>query len=184
MPFNPPAGYTQTATLSACRTMRFTLSCTWAPGPRLCAIGHNPAYADEQKRDQTMMRWVHFAHAWGFGGLDAGNMYPVYAPDPADARAWYAAGGHSEVLATNIEAICRIAKPAGMILASWGAIATDPNYVESILQEIVMAKALDGWSETEIHCFGTTANGSPTHVMARGRNRVPDTAKPVLWRTL
>lgn len=180
MPFTPPAGYAQTAALSACRTMRFTLSCTWAPGPRLCAIGHNPAYADEQKRDQTMMRWVHFAHAWGFGGLDAGNMYPIYAVDPAAARDWYAAGGHSEALATNIEAICRIAKPAGMILAAWGAIATDPNYVESIIEEIGCARP----GPVEIHCVGKTANGSPTHVMARGRNRVPDTARPVLWRTV
>lgn len=47
---------------------------------------------------------------------------------------------------------------------------------EALLDEVCKAVGHD------LYCFGTTKDGKPKHVLARGPHRVPRDQKPVLWR--
>ena len=77
-------------------------------------------------------------------------------------------------LGKNIEVIRTEAERAQMIVPCWGAIAWDPVWVHVVLQGACTGR--------ELHCLGKTASGAPTHPMARGKHRVPDTAQPQIWR--
>ena len=74
--------------------------------------------------------------------------------------------------------LIREAKAAALVVACWGAIARDQDWVEHVLENI----ATDVAPYPAVHVFDLTKDGAPIHPMARGRMRVPDDAKPVLWR--
>lgn len=77
----------------------------------------------------------------------------------------------------NLPILVREAKAAALVVACWGAGAWDPESVDRMLGAIAAGEA--PWPD--VHCFGLTAGGAPIHPMARGRWRIPDHAKPMLW---
>jgi hypothetical protein len=166
------------------RTLRLTLTRRWADGTLCCFIGHNPSTADHEIDDPTVRRWMHFARAWGYGGFIAVNLYPIRATDPAQARRWadWENNGPDwcarDDIQHNMEIVATAAKEAALVVACWGAIATDENYIEALIEEIVCGN--EPWPD--VHVFGLTSGGAPIHPMARGKHRVPDDIKPALWR--
>ena len=54
----------------------------------------------------------------------------------------------------------------------------DPEWVDHVCEAIQSDEA--PWPD--LHCFARSKDGSPVHPVARGRNRIPDHAQPVLWR--
>ena len=161
--------------------LRFTLERIWDKDlPRLCYIGHNPAKADRFVDDPTVLRWGGFGAAWGFGGYVALNKYPFRAADPGECRRWLRSRSYNAdvdiALETNLTTIRDCAKDCQMVVACWGNIGDDGDWTAQIIDQI------DAFGRREIHCFGMNGNGTPRHPMSRGRNRVPDNQRPVVWR--
>lgn len=164
--------------------LRWTLSREWDERlPKVCFIGHNPSRASHLIEDPTTLRWNHFARAWGYGGYVAVNFYPYRAPHPEDARRWGDWEATSDwsvrdTLWENESIVVREAKGSGLVVACWGAIMWDDLYMEHVVEQIMDGE--EPWPA--IHAFGFTKNGYPIHPMARGKNRIPNDRKPVLWR--
>ena len=172
------------ATFSPERTLRFTLTREWDDRPMVCFIGHNPSTADHLVDDPTVRRWMHFARAWGRGGLVAVNLYPIRTSDPWQARMWadYERNGSDwwvrDMLTLNVEVIAKEAKACGLVVACWGAIARDGNWNDHVVEQIVSGD--EPWPS--VYVFRLTAAGAPVHPMARGKHRVPDDAQPIIWQ--
>ncbi|MER2267176.1 DUF1643 domain-containing protein [Methylobacterium oxalidis] len=173
------------ASLSRCGTYRLTLTRTWsAEVGHVCFIGLNPSTAGHRIDDPTVRRWIHFARAWGYGGFTAVNLYPFRSPSPAACRAWsrWQENGPDcyvrDVIQENLGIVVGEAKAAALVVPCWGAGAWDPEWVDHVLEEVQTGEA--PWPD--LHCFAVSQGGHPVHPMARGRNRIPDHAKPVLWR--
>jgi hypothetical protein len=174
---------TRGATFSRNGANRLVLKRGWAEGPHVCFIGLNPSTADHLVDDPTVLRWMHFARAWGFGGFAAVNLYP-FRTSSAECRQWadWQNDGPNwytrDDLNHNLTVIAETTKIAHLTVACWGAAAWDLDWVEQAVEEITTGE--DRWPH--IYCFGKTATGAPIHPMARGKHRVPDTAQPVIWR--
>lgn len=179
-----PADIGRDARLSACGQYRFTLTRVWRGGPHVCWIGLNPSTADHRGDDPTVRRWIAFARAWGFGGFVAVNLYPFRTPNPEACRRWanWPNNGpdwHArDVIMHNVDVVAAEAKRAALVVACWGADPWDETFVEHVIEEITSGEA----PYPTIHCLGRTLGGDPIHPMARGRHRVPDDAKPAVWR--
>lgn len=172
------------ATFSRNHQLRLTLTRKWGTGEKVCFIGHNPSTADHRVDDPTVRRWTHFARAWGYGGFVAVNLYPIRASDVREAWRWadWESNGPDwyarDDMHHNLKVVAREAKEAGLVVACWGAIARDSDWVETVLEEITSGDA----PRPDVHVFGLTNGGAPIHPMARGKNRVPANTRPVLWR--
>ena len=173
------------ASLSRCGTYRFTLTRTWGEGGHVCFIGLNPSSADHRKDDPTVRRWIHFARAWGYCGFTVVNLYPFRSSTPAACRKWAGpamAGpdwcARDALHFNNLPIVVEEAKRAALVVACWGAGAWDPEWVEHLCEQIQTGEA----PLPDLHCFARSKDGSPVHPMARGRNRIPDHAQPMLWR--
>lgn len=76
------------ATFSACRTFRYTLTRTWPAGcGTVNFVGLNPSTADELTDDPTIRRCMGYAKTWGFDSLRMLNLFAFRATDPKDMMA-------------------------------------------------------------------------------------------------
>ncbi len=162
---------------------RQRLSRDWAPGPRAFVLGCNPSTADGLGDDPTSRWWNAWFRLFGFGGYDAGNLYPFCTASPAECRkiadAALAGEWHDrDALHANTDAVVRMAKAADQVFVCFGAIAWDDEWIEHVLEEIQCG--VEPWPD--LWCWGKTQAGAPKHPMARGKHRIPINQRPILWR--
>jgi hypothetical protein len=137
--------------------------------PVLGVIMLNPSTADERKNDPTISRLMRFAESWGYGRLLVANLYGFCTSKPKLLDYELDPCGPENALYTE-----RVIRQADLVLVAWG---TDKRaLVESFRAVLIAEKA-----GKQLHCLGTNADGSPVHPQARGKHRVPNTAKPVHW---
>lgn len=104
------------ATFSADRVHRFTLTRIWDPSaPIVNFLMLNPSTADAFSLDPTNRRCVGFARDWGFGGLVTTNLFALRSTDPAGLRTAADPIGEG-----NDEAILDAAGAADLVVAAWG----------------------------------------------------------------
>ena len=75
-----------TATLSLCRTYRYSLTREWGSGLAVLFIGLNPSTADETLDDRTIRRCIAFARDWGYARLHMANLFAFRATEPRDMK--------------------------------------------------------------------------------------------------
>jgi hypothetical protein len=167
----------KTAALSECGTYRWTLERWWNDGERLCFAMLNPSDADDKEDDRTISRLIEFSRNWGYSGFVVVNLYPYRSPKPTECRKWAMAARQGsdpaahEALKQNQKLFLSHAATSSLFVAAWGN-AFDPAWTIQLVAKI----------GREIHCLGTNGSGSPTHPLARGKYRIPDDRRPVLWR--
>lgn len=164
---------------------RIELHRAWGPGPTACMIGHNPSDADFDRDDPTSKWWIDWCQLFGFGRYVAVNLYPFVTADPRACRAivdeinggvnWHARDALHFV---NLPAVVAAAKAADQVFVCWGAIAHDQTWIEHVIEEIQSGVG----PYPHLYCWGTNADGSPKHPMARGKHRIPRDQPPILWR--
>ena len=168
------------------RACRFSLTRIWGDSnaPRPLWLGHNPSDASETRDDPTSWRIIHFCRRWGQPGYDLGNLYPFVTSDPAECRRiadWEANGPDwwaRDQLWHNLSHLEKLAAKASMIVACFGDIARDQDWIDHVIEEISCAAS----EPVPIYCLGTTKSGAPKHPMARGKHRVPNDQQPIIWR--
>jgi hypothetical protein len=131
------------ATYAGIGRYRLTLDRSWdETKPCVCYIGHNPSTAGHELEDPTSLAWLHFARLNGFGRYVAVNLYPLRTSDPEVCRRWanWEANGPDwearDALLQNLAIVVATAKAADLVVASWGAIARDLNWIELVVEEI------------------------------------------------
>jgi hypothetical protein len=169
------------ATLSTCKTYRWTLTRDWGDGKRICWVMLNPSTADHNVDDQTILRCIHFTRFWGYSGFTVVNLYPYRSPSPAKCKAWATdarlANSVKKALRQNAAVVVEHSRDASMVIAAWGGNVWDPEWRESIVESLLTGAC------SEIYCLETTDGGAPKHPMARGKHRVPNDQQPELWKT-
>jgi len=176
---------------------RWTLHRAWGSGPCVLWCGTNPSTADGLKDDPTIRREVRFSFLWGFGSMVKVNFYPFRSPSMAELRGWLKGVNSNyparEAWMRNLRVITDLIKCADLHIAVWGN-EIDPEHLRffyTVTDSGVFTPEVEAASyndpgfvapKVEWHCLGTNKDGSPRHSLARGKHRVPDTQRPVLWR--
>ena len=153
------------ASFSRDRVYRYSLTRVWdGAGPRLCFCLLNPSTADAERDDPTMRRCVAYARDWGYGSMEAVNIFALRSTDPAALRACADPVGPG-----NDRAIARAAGRCALVVAAWGAhgsLAGRSGRVERLLAR----------AGAPVVCLGRTAAGEPRHPLYLRRD-----ARPEAW---
>ena len=172
-------------------TLRTRIRRWWVPAPKrwVAWLMLNPSKAGAARNDPTALRVTHFSRAWGFDGWIGVNMIPYIASKPAEMWRWFdwERNGPDWIarddLAVNLSNIEKAARAASLRVVAFGAepMARCQHWVNECLEQFCQPIDNPGDGDGELRCLGLTKAGAPIHPMARGRHRVPDDAKPVLW---
>ena len=154
------------AVWSQCRTYRYRLVRVWdSQKPRLGVVGHSWFTPNHWRDEPTVRRCIRFARAWGYGGIDIGNLFGVRAIDPSSlASVADPVGPDNDA---NLAAMCT---DNDLILLAWGAQA-DPDRAHVVAQML--------WRLSE-HCGGSlavlgwTERGQPRHPLYAPKDATPE----------
>ncbi len=153
----------RSATLSACRTYRYTLERMWYDErPLVMFIGLNPSIADESIDDRTTVRCMRFAGAWGFGGLIMTNLFGYRSTDPRGLRK-----APDPVGPENDAHLVRSASRAHTVIAAWGNDGAYMGRCEHVASLV-----------PRLFCLGVTREGHPRHPLF-----LLNETKPIEWRS-
>ena len=150
-----------TATLSPCRTYRYSLTREWGSGLAVLFVGLNPSTADETQDDPTIRRCIAFAREWGYARLHMANLFAFRATKPGDMK-----NASDPVGPENDEHLAALANDSAITLAAWGvhgAFGGRHNTVRVMLPRL--------------HYLRLTKGGHPGHPLY-----LPATLKPVEWK--
>lgn len=162
---------------------RHQLDRWWSDAPRALICMANPSYAGADKNDPTIHSLVRLLTAVpGCGGFTVTNWEPYIATSPSDLHRWRdeAAKLSPELVrairSENLLRIRSLSVGAFVRIVAWGDIVPATPHT----QQTVQALSLDGMQD--LYAFGFTKSGNPKHPMARGRSRIPNGTRPMLWK--
>lgn len=146
----------------------------------LAVVGLNPSHASGVVDDASTRRLITFAAAWGFGAVELVNLYSFRSSSPAAMTHARRSGVDVTGGAGNDRTIVEATRGRTTLLM-WGASVVAGLWVRERAREVLRLIAPTAGA---LVCLGRTSDGSPRHVMARGRHRVPDTALPQSFTAL
>lgn len=149
---------------------RFVLHRAWGPGPTVLWHALNPSYADHDRDDPSVLRMIGFSFRWGFGSMSLTNWYSYVTPDPVVLRAWLRGRPFEK---DNHEHVRQQVARHEIVVAAWGNLVPAPELAR-LMRHVFPAQP--AW-----RCVGRTRSGAPTHPLARGPYRVPDSAVLQPW---
>jgi hypothetical protein len=154
------------AVLSQCRTYRYRQVRVWdSHKPRLGVVGHSWSTTTQWRSDHTVRRCIGFARAWGYGGVDIGNLFGLQAADPRKLASVVDPIGPDN--AAHLTAICA---DNDLILLAWGAHA-DPNRARTVAQMLWHLGEHRGGS---LAVLGWTERGQPRHPLYVPKDTTPE----------
>lgn len=170
-------GVERDALISPCGKFRYWLSRIWdrsRPMGFVCMV--NPSDADAKKDDPTVQSLMRRARLWGWGGFWIVNPCAFRSSHPSDLLT-----APDPIGPENDSHISRLAAESvasgGRMVVAWGSSVDfdDPGTRPALRgrSKAVLALLL---AHGDVYRLGRTADGSPTHPMARGKHRVPDDA--------
>lgn len=154
------------AVLSQCRTYRYRLVRVWdSRKPRLGVVGHSWTATGEWRSDPTVRRCMGFARAWGYGGIDLGNLFGIEGADPGKLAV------AADPIGPNNDAhLAAMRTDSDLVLLAWGARA-DPVRARSVARML--------WHVGE-HCGGSlavlgwTQRGQPLDPLCVPKDSTPE----------
>ena len=178
------------ARFSRDRTLRNEIRRWWVEEPKRWAawLMLNPSTADSDRNDPTAQRVTHFSKAAGCDGWIGVNLYPFISSAPEAMWSWANWQNHGPAwdvrddLQANLSDIENAAREAAIRFVAFGAspIYHDEIWLEQCLEAFGQPADNDGADE-RFYCLGTNSLKQPLHPMARGKMRVPDSRRPIVW---
>jgi hypothetical protein len=154
------------AVLSQCRTYRYRVVRVWdSHMPRLGVVGHSWSATNEWRSDDTVRRCIGFARAWGYGGIDIGNLFGLQAADPRKlASVADAVGPHNDAHLAAMRA------DNDLIVLAWGAHAC-PDRARAVAH-MMWRCSKDGGGSLAV--LGWTQRGQPRHPLYAPKDTTPE----------
>lgn len=153
-----PRTIERAAVISDCGQFRYRLMRRWAPGNLVLFIMLNPSTADADVDDPTIRRCMRFAHAWGYGGLWVGNLFPYRSTDP---RGLFREANSQASWAENMMHLAAMDHDCELVVCAWGNGST---------AERVKGSRLFGWQykplevvTKPLHYLALAKDGTPKH---------------------
>lgn len=140
--------------------------------PLMVVCMHNPSDADETRNDPTISTLLHFAEAWGYGGLLVVNLHSYATSQPSAVKRAQDMGINTcpeANLAAWRAALDYADSKSLPVLVAWGNLGDLPTIGD-------FHRTL---GFTHCICLGKTTDGRPKHPMARGAYRIPRDQKPL-----
>jgi len=130
------------------RRYRYALWRIWDNSkPKVLFIGLNPSTADESATDRTLDKCIHFAAAWGYGGVYMANLFAYRATEPEDMKR-----ASDPIGKDNDRWINHCAHECELIIAAWG------NH------GLFMDRAVDIKRQfNHLYCLKINKSGQPAH---------------------
>jgi hypothetical protein len=154
------------AVRSQCGTYRYRLVRVWdSRRPRLGVVGHCWSTTNEWVTDPTMRRCIGFARAWGYGGIDIGNLFGLQPADPRKLPPVADAVGPDND--AHLAAMCA---DNDLVLLAWGGHA-DPGRAHAVAQMLWHLGEHGGGS---LAVLGWTDGGQPRHPLHAPKNSTPE----------
>jgi hypothetical protein len=152
------------AVRSQCSTYWYRLVRVWDTSkPRLGVVGHCWPATNEWLTDPTLRRCIGFARAWGYGGIDIGNLFGLQPADPRNASIADPVGPDNDA---HLAAMCA---DNDLILLAWGNLA-DPDRAHAVAQ---MLWRLGEHSGGSLAVLGWTERGQPRHPLYTPKYSTP-----------
>lgn len=146
------------ANFSECRRYRYALWRIWDDAnPPVMFIGLNPSTANEATNDPTIRRVIHFAKAWGHGGVYMLNCFPFVSTDPEKLRDY---GNTAE----NDHWLYQCARKSSRIVFAWGAF----RVVRDLGRDIELKGMFP-----EAQALVINADGTPRHPLYVKGDTIP-----------
>lgn len=171
-------------------TLRHEIRRWWVDEPKRWAavLMLNPSVAAKDRNDPTALRVTHFLKASGCDGWIGVNLYPFIASEPSAMWKWanWEANGPDwfarDSLQANLGDIETAARASSLRIVAFGAapIEHDEAWLEQCLEAFGQPADIDGADE-QLYCLGVNKAGQPLHPLARGKMRIPDSTRLVLW---
>lgn len=142
---------TMGATFDAAGQYRYLLWRSWDDTlPRVSFVMLNPSTADAQTDDPTIRRCISFAHRWGYGSLEALNLFAYRTPNPKVLQQAADPIG----LENDRHLIAASQRSQTLILAwgNWGNLHQRDQAVLSLLHNC-----------EKTYCLGINRSGQPRH---------------------
>lgn len=148
------------ATFDERETYRYRLWRVWDPNaPRLAFVMLNPSTADASSLDPTCRRCVGYARAWGYGGVEIGNLFALRSTDPS------ALADHSDPVGPrNDDHLRRLCAQADGVVAAWGTNGALDDRGRRVAELL----------ETQLWALDTTAAGHPIHPLYQPKDIEPE----------
>lgn len=171
-------------------TLRIQIRRWWVPEPKNWAawLMTNPSVAGPKRNDPTALRVTHFTRQAGCDGWIGVNLYPFISSTPQEMWEWASWQEHGQAwevrdaLLANLETIEAAARESVLRMVAFGAapVVRDEPWLEQCLEAFGQpADRKD--ADERFYCLGLNSTGQPLHPLARGKMRVPDSQKPILW---
>lgn len=172
-------------------TIRREIRRWWTPEPKrwVAWLMTNPSNAGADRNDPTALRVTAFSQTWGYDGWIGVNLIPFVSSTMSPMWKWFDWENNGpdwyarDDLGFNLADIEKVGREAHLRIAAFGAAAPArcPEWVEMCLEAFGQPSDLDG--SCVLHCIGATQDGYPKHPLARGKHRVPDGSRPIVWRS-
>jgi hypothetical protein len=175
------------AKFGADETIRYEIRRWWVQRPMRWAawLMLNPSWAGADRTDRTADRVTDFTRSWGLDGWIGVNLYPFVSP--TQPKVWRRAAGQNigsnwYFLGRNLGILSTVGREASIRIVAFGAqpIDRDNYWLEECLRQFTQPSSRA--ADEALYCLGTNTNGQPRYPMARGKWRVPDYQRPILWR--
>jgi hypothetical protein len=154
------------AVRSRCGAYRYRFVRVWdSHMPRLGVVGNCWSSTTEWLTDPTVRRCVGFARAWGYGGVDIGNLFGLQAADPAKL-----ASVADPVGPGNDAHLAGMWADNDLILLAWGNLA-DPDRARTVARMLWRLGEPCGGS---LAVLGWTERGQPRHPLYVPRDSTPE----------
>jgi hypothetical protein len=149
--------------VSQCRAYRYRLVRVWdSHKPRLGVIGHSWLAVSEWRTDATVRRCIEFARAWGYGGIDVGNLYGIQPGRFASAA--------DPIGPNNDHHLAAMRADNDLIVLGWGAQA-HPNRAHAVAE---MLRKLSEYRSGSLAVLGWTECGQPQHPLRVQKDSTPE----------
>ena len=151
------------ASFDRTRRYRYRLTRLWdSARPTLGVIMLNPSTADARRDDPTIRRCLALARAWGYGGIEVGNLFAWRARTPAALRRVADPVGRR-----NDAWLRQLARRGADLLLAWGAQGALQGRDAVVLKVIGAvhrpSNAVPGAPVGRWLCLGLTKCGRPRH---------------------